>query len=154
CNRALADLWGRPPREITGRPYPVLVQELFGQVEVPSFGRVQQGGLREEAEQASGGRWFRVTAASVVGETGVAGTLHVWADVTGRKQVERAARAELAFRRAAEDAVLGGIAAVDREGRQTYVNPAFCKMVGWDAAELLGAEPPFIYWPPDEVKAI
>ena len=46
------------------------------------------------------------------------------------------------------------IAAVDREGRQSFVNPAFCQLVGWTEDELLGQLPPFVYWPPDELPVI
>jgi len=40
-----------------------------------------------------------------------------------------------------------GIAAIDARGKQIDVNDAFCAMVGWRREELLGAEPPFCYWP-------
>jgi PAS domain S-box-containing protein len=56
------------------------------------------------------------------------------------------------FRVAIENSLISGIAAVDLEGRQTYVNPAFCRMVGWSQEELLGATPPFVYWPPEEAE--
>jgi PAS domain S-box-containing protein len=59
-----------------------------------------------------------------------------------------------AFLEAVEKSTLAGIAAVDLEGRQAYVNPAFCKMVQWTSEELLGATPPFVYWPPEELPAI
>src|SRR5439155_9921099 len=58
------------------------------------------------------------------------------------------------FRRAVDDVLDVGLVAVDLEGRQTYVNPAFCRMVGWSAEELIGAEPPLVYWAPDEVDKI
>ena len=40
-----------------------------------------------------------------------------------------------------------GIAAIDARGKQIDVNDAFCAMVGWRREELVGAEPPFCYWP-------
>ncbi len=58
------------------------------------------------------------------------------------------------FRVAIENSLISGIAAVDLEGRQTYVNPAFCRMVGWSQEELLGATPPFVYWPPEGAENI
>jgi len=61
---------------------------------------------------------------------------------------------EHTFRQAIENSVPSGIAAVDLEGRQTYVNPAFCTMIGWSEAELVGARPPFLYWPPGDIEAI
>lgn len=75
-------------------------------------------------------------------------------DITERRKAEEGIRTEYAFRKAMEDSILAGVAAVDLEGRQNYVNPAFCKMVGWSEEDLTGAMPPFIYWPPEEVETI
>jgi PAS domain S-box-containing protein len=44
------------------------------------------------------------------------------------------------------EAIGVGLAAIDREGRQSLVNEAFCQMVGVPSGELLGAKPPFCYW--------
>ena len=67
------------------------------------------------------------------------------------KRAEAAVAAESAFRQAIESSMLAGVAVVDTEGRQTYVNRAFAAMVGWEEAELIGATPPFPYWPPEEI---
>ncbi len=71
-----------------------------------------------------------------------------------RRRSEEQLQAEQTFREAIENSVPSGIAVVDLEGRQTYVNPAFCAMVGWREAELIGASPPFAYWPPEEAERI
>ena len=71
-----------------------------------------------------------------------------------RRRSEEQLKAEHTFREAIENSVPSGIAVVDLEGRQTYVNPAFCAMVGWGEAELIGASPPFAYWPTEEVGTI
>jgi PAS domain S-box-containing protein len=55
---------------------------------------------------------------------------------------------------AIEAAVPAGLAAVNSAGRQVYVSPAFCEMVGWEAQALLGATAPFVYWPAEEQAAI
>jgi two-component system sensor histidine kinase DctS len=69
-------------------------------------------------------------------------------DVQLRARAERALAEALAFRKAMEDSLVTGLRARDLAGRITYVNPAFCTMVGFPADELLGAdEPP--YWPPE-----
>ncbi len=69
-------------------------------------------------------------------------------DVQRRAVAERALAEALAFRKAMEDSLVTGLRARDLRGRITYVNPAFCTMVGFAAEELLGAdEPP--YWPPE-----
>src|SRR5436190_5653843 len=71
-----------------------------------------------------------------------------------RRQSEESLKVEHTFREAVENSVPAGITAVDLEGRQTYVNRAFCAMVGWSEAELIGARPPFAYWPAGHVEAI
>ena len=63
---------------------------------------------------------------------------------------EKRLRDEQAFRAAIETSIPSGIAAVELDGRQSYVNPAFCHMVGWSEHELIGRKPPFDYWPMEE----
>jgi PAS domain S-box-containing protein len=82
------------------------------------------------------------------------GWVSVVRDLTERKRAEEALRGEYAFRKAIEESMFVGVATVDLEGRQTSVNPAFCRMVGWSQEELVGAMSPFVYWPPEDVEAI
>lgn len=72
-------------------------------------------------------------------------------EIIERTRAEELIKAEHTFRTAIEDSMLAGVHAVDLEGRLMYVNPAFCKMVGWRAEELMGKTAPFPYWPPEEV---
>jgi PAS domain S-box-containing protein len=50
-----------------------------------------------------------------------------------------------------ENSMVIGMRALDLNGRITYVNPAFCRMIGWTEQELVGRMPPFPYWPPNEI---
>ncbi len=68
-------------------------------------------------------------------------------DVTERKAAEAALRAETAFRQAMEESILTGMRAFDMNGRITYVNRAFCEMIGFRRDELIGTLPPYPYWP-------
>ena len=68
-----------------------------------------------------------------------------------RLQAERDLADALAFRKAMEDSLVTGLRARDLEGRITYVNPAFCAMVGFSAQELLGQSASAPYWPPELV---
>ncbi|MEO8015215.1 MAG: PAS domain S-box protein, partial [Polaromonas sp.] len=70
-------------------------------------------------------------------------------DMRRRLQVENDLGEALAFRKAMENSLLTGLRARDLHGRITYVNPAFCKMVGVDAQELLNQSMPSPYWPPE-----
>jgi two-component system sensor histidine kinase DctS len=69
-----------------------------------------------------------------------------------RLAAEQALRAEHAFRKAMEDSLTVGMRARDLRGRITYVNPAFCRMVGWSADELVGRDPPMPYWEPEMME--
>jgi PAS domain S-box-containing protein len=71
-----------------------------------------------------------------------------------RKRAEENLEAESRFRKAIENSILAGVIATDLDGRQSYVNPAFCRMIGWEEKDLLGASPPFVYWPVEEVENI
>jgi PAS domain S-box-containing protein len=71
-----------------------------------------------------------------------------------RRRSEATLKAESTFRRAIEDSMPAGITAVDLVGCLTYVNPAFCDLVGWNVAELIGTKPPFVFWPPDQIETI
>ncbi len=70
-------------------------------------------------------------------------------DMRRRLRVEHDLGEALAFRKAMEDSVLTGLRARDLSGRITYVNPAFCQMVGIDAKDLLNQSFPSPYWPPE-----
>ena len=70
-------------------------------------------------------------------------------DMRRRQRVESDLADALAFRKAMEDSLVTGLRARDLSGRITYVNPAFCEMVGFEAHELLGHGIPAPYWPPE-----
>lgn len=69
--------------------------------------------------------------------------------VLRRQAVEEQLRHEHAFRKAMEDSLDTGMRARNLEGEIIYVNPAFCRMVGLSAAELIGRRPPMPYWVDD-----
>ena len=90
-------------------------------------------------------------------------------DVRRRAEAERALAEALAFRKAMEDSLITGMRARDLQGAITYVNPAFCAMVGFSADELLAPRAPHSefaaggtgdpgaaysppYWPPEQAE--
>jgi two-component system sensor histidine kinase DctS len=76
----------------------------------------------------------------------------LWRDINRRLAAEGALREQVAFRSAMENSLLTGLRARDLEGRVTYVNPAFCDMVGTPASELVGKLPPMPYWAPEAME--
>lgn len=73
-------------------------------------------------------------------------------DMRLRLAAERGLAEALAFRQAMENSLVTGLRARDMQGRITYVNPAFCDMVGMTAGQLLGTSTPAPYWPADMVN--
>lgn len=73
----------------------------------------------------------------------------LWRDITRRLAAEGALRRQVAFRTAMENSLVTGLRARDLDGRVTYVNPAFCRMLGLAPEELLGKLPPMPYWAPE-----
>jgi len=70
-------------------------------------------------------------------------------DMRRRLRAEQDLADALAFRKAMEDSLVTGLRARDLQGRITYVNPAFCQMVGFSPEELMGHATPAPYWPPE-----
>ncbi|ACR29559.1 oxygen sensor histidine kinase FixL [Burkholderia glumae] len=73
----------------------------------------------------------------------------LWKHTRQRFEAQQALYAEAFFRRAMENSVLIGMRVLDMHGRITHVNPAFCRMTGWDEEDLVGKVAPFPYWPRD-----
>jgi two-component system, LuxR family, sensor histidine kinase DctS len=73
-------------------------------------------------------------------------------DTRRRLRVEQDLADALAFRKAMEDSLVTGLRARDLQGRTTYVNPAFCEMVGFAAEDLMGKGAPAPYWPPERAE--
>jgi len=72
-------------------------------------------------------------------------------DLRRRLLAEQQLADALAFRKAMENSLVTGLRARDMDGHITYVNPAFCQMVGLPAEQLLGTSIPAPYWPPEQI---
>lgn len=70
----------------------------------------------------------------------------IWRQMKFRQDIQRNLIKETNFRRAIEDSMPIGLRVHELDGRISYVNPAFSKMVGWNADELQGLSPPFPFW--------
>ncbi|MDP2418120.1 MAG: PAS domain S-box protein [Hydrogenophaga sp.] len=70
-------------------------------------------------------------------------------DMRRRQRAELDVANALAFRKAMENSLVTGLRARGMDGRVTYVNPAFCQMVGYSAEQLIGTGLPAPWWPPE-----
>lgn len=89
--------------------------------------------------------FFGVALLFLLGMLGA--VLALWRDIVKRQRVERELQTQVSLRQAMENAVTTGLRAWDMKGRLLYVNPAFCRLVGYTAQELVGRSAPLPYWP-------
>jgi len=75
-------------------------------------------------------------------------------DFLKRQQVQALLQAQVALRSAMENSVTTGLRAWNLQGEILYVNDAFCRMVGYSSAELIGRSTPFPYWPADQLETL
>jgi len=67
--------------------------------------------------------------------------------VRALEEARASLRREQAFRSAVEKSLLTGIIVSDLEGRLIHVNRALARMLGFPVRDLLGATPPYPFWP-------
>jgi PAS domain S-box-containing protein len=159
-NNKITDLTGIPKEQFYGKTLlelglPRDVSIYLGKKAQEVFDHRTLNEFEFSFNGPEGLRWFH---ARIIPEfdshCNVETVLGIAHDITDLKRAELAYREERAFRDSITSSLRIGIAAVDLEGRQSYVNPSFCKMVGWSEEELEGAMPPFLYWPPEEMENI
>jgi PAS domain S-box-containing protein len=89
-------------------------------------------------------RWLSWSATPMPEEARIYAVAH---DISDRKASEETLRAESSFRQAMEDSVLTGLQAIAPDGEILYVNRAFSDLVGYSSHDLIGMEPPYVFWP-------
>ena len=121
------------------RMRPRVLEEFLGQRQLLGPGKALGESIRR-GDLGSTIFWLSIALFALV--------LLLARDVRRRAAAEARLAEALAFRKAMEDSLITGLRARDLAGRITYVNPAFCRMVGFAADELQqAATPP--YWPPE-----
>lgn len=151
ANPAFERVLGTAPEALTGTALVDLVHPDDAAETRARLERLVRGepstSFENRCRGRDGYRWLAWSANPALDERRLYCAAH---DITDRKRDEDAIRSESAFRKAMEESVITGLRAVDLEGRITFVNPAFCQIVGFSAEELLGTTPPFPYWPEEE----
>jgi PAS domain S-box-containing protein len=159
-NRKVSDFTGIPKQQFYGKTLlelglPGYFSLFLGKKTQEVFDHQTPNEFEFSFNGHEGLQWFH---AHIIPEFGINGNVEtafgIAHEITDLKRAELAYKEESSLRKSIEEALLIGIAAGDLEGRQSYVNPSFCKMVGWSKEELLGATPPFVYWPPEEIENI
>ncbi|MFQ5809973.1 MAG: response regulator [Armatimonadota bacterium] len=116
CNRAMAELLGRPSREIIGHACYELMHDTDGPIQSCPMARACGSRQREVAKVEHGDRRFEVTADPVTDENGhLVGVVHAMTDVTERDRVEEALHASEEKYRGVVDNIPVGVAIIGRK---------------------------------------
>ena len=143
-----------PPRNPAARLLPWAEDPPEYEVPVSPVGNgllLRAQGYRASLGVVGSGFFWLVSALSALTVWMLLGT---WRHTRRRVQAQEALSAETNFRRAMENSMLTGMRALDLKGKITYVNPAFCQMMGLAESELVGQMPPYSYWPDSEMKTL
>ena len=141
-----------PPRNRAARLLPWAERAARYEIPVSPVGNgllIRAEGYRASLGVVGSGFFWLVSALSALTVWMLLGT---WRHTRRRVQAQQALVTETHFRRAMENSMLTGMRALDLHGRITYVNPAFCRMTGFNESELVGCTAPFPHWPESEFR--
>ena len=154
-NPAFGRVLGYAAEEITGKPMLDYVHPEDLAATVDELRQLASGkpSSFEGRWRAADGRyrWLRWAINPVPEEKLLYAVAH---DISDRREDEEKLKSAFAFRKAMGESLVTGIRATDLEGRIIFVNPAFCRMIGWSEQELVGLPPPFPYWPPENAAQL
>jgi PAS domain S-box-containing protein len=149
CNRALADIVGRPASELLGRP----ATELHNRLPAAAIPFTECLATRKRAttELTVDDRRFRLTADPVLAADGeLAGAVGILTDVTERRRAEADRRAaDEQFRALVASVVDYAIFRTDPKGCVTTWNEGVRRVLGYPEGEFLGLDFRRLYTPDD-----
>lgn len=102
--------------------------------------------------EAVGGNLLLLASIGALAAFAILALLALYRSANRGRRAEARLFGEMAFRRSMEESLTVGLRAKDHDGRVLYVNAAFCRLVGWPAASLLGHAPPMPYWAPERLE--
>jgi len=139
ANKATMDIFSLDPDQILGRH----CWEVVHGTGVPAADcpvmRTRKSLRRETSKVQKGDRWLEITADPVLDERGrPVGTVHVVCDITDRVRAEETLRKSESYYRTVFENSLFGIAVSGVDFKFATVNDAFCRLIEYDASDLIG----------------
>ena len=147
-NRAAAESVGMTQEQLVGRH----CYEIWPQSNEPCPGcPVTKAGLTGEPQEAEtttpDGRIWHIRAYPTQDSSGsVTGIVEVALEITERKRMEEALKEGEEFSTSLLANSPNPISVINPDTSLKYVNPAFEKLTGFSAAELIGRKAPYPYW--------
>ena len=161
-NSAFAKMTGWSKQELAGNMPPHLywpeeeLENISRMLQLTVQGKTPKEGFEMIFKRKSGERFpvhFYISELKDKNNK-LIGWLAVVDDITEKKAAEAKIFEEHNFRTAIEESMNAGIVTSDLEGRTTYMNSSFTRMVGWSSEELLDKQAPYVYWPEEEYENI
>jgi diguanylate cyclase (GGDEF)-like protein/PAS domain S-box-containing protein len=166
-NRALCAITGWPERELLQRPFADITHPDDLSVDAELLALLEAGEIPgyqfEKRYIRRGGTviWAEVSVSLVREADGSARHSIVQVeDITERKEAQRRLQAAEADARAERDhataiiSAMGEGYALTMDSEIKAINEALCVLTGFSASELIGARPPYPFWPPEERQSI
>jgi PAS domain S-box-containing protein len=161
CNESAERILGRPASAILGRPAvdsgwrPVRADGTALPLEEhPLALTLATGDVRPDVEMGirrpdGALRWLSVSSRPLRrdGERALYAALATFADVTDRKLADEEIRRQRDYAAALVDAMVDGLTLLSPAAEVLEVSSSFCRMTGFERADLVGARPPYPYWP-------
>ncbi|WP_420378256.1 sigma 54-interacting transcriptional regulator [Gilvibacter sp.] len=156
-NPAFCRMLGLERDEIVGKKPPYAywppehideIKEAFGRLKTGEDEQFQLTFMRKNGERFPA--WISVT--HLRNEKGVV-TTHITTitDITERYQYENKLRLANEFSSSLINSLHEGLMVMDLNSKIIDINPAFCEMLGFKEAELLGMQMPFDFLPKDDI---
>jgi len=140
-NPAAAAMFGSPADQIVGRRcHQFLCPAEAGQCPVSDLGQKIDNSERVLLCH-DGTRIPILKSVRIISDRGKKKLLECFVDITDSKKAEAALSRERDYFWQIMNATANGIAVTDQEGRFRYVNPAFARMIGCEAEEVIGKKP-------------
>ncbi len=166
-NRALCAITGWPESELVQRPFreithPADIAADDELIELLIAGEIPGYQFEKRYLTRGGGEiWAELSVSLVRDEDGAAQHFIVQVeDISARKAAQRRLQEAEAEARAERDhataiiSAMGEGYALTMDGEVKAINEALCVLTGFSASELIGARPPYPFWPPEEREAI
>ena len=166
-NRALCAITGWPESELVQRPFreithPADIAADDELIELLIAGEIPGYQFEKRYVTRGGGEiWAELSVSLVRDADGAAQHFIVQVeDISARKAAQRRLQEAEAEARAERDhataiiSAMGEGYALTMDGEVKAINEALCVLTGFSASELIGARPPYPFWPPEESDAI
>lgn len=152
-NNIILDLTGLKRKDITGRHFTEL--KFVSEKDIPEYIKIFKKFILKKKIKPFTIKWKRkdgkyftveVRTSVIKKKNKISGIQLIVTDITGRIKIEEKLRESKEFNKSILDNSPSPIYVMNPDKTMEYVNPAFEKLTGFSASEIIGNRPPRPYW--------